>query len=75
MTTDHPTQLGELADAYRKAKAELDQARERLTAAVRTAMTDGGMKQAEVLRATNHVWTREQIRQVTKSDAKSAGEG
>jgi hypothetical protein len=71
--TDHPTHLGELADAYREAKAKLDHAREQLTAGIRAAMTEGGMKQADVLRATNHVWTREQIRQITKDGPKPVG--
>lgn len=72
MPPDHPAQLGELADAYRQAKADLERARERLTAGIRTAITDGGMKQADVLRATSHVWTREQVRQITKDLPKPA---
>ncbi|MDX3662359.1 hypothetical protein PV646_34075 [Streptomyces sp. ID05-26A] len=61
--TDHAKVLAERAAAYRGAQDQLAVEREALQKAVREASGDG-MKQAEIIRATDHVWTREQVRQV-----------
>lgn len=66
---DHSPRLAELAETYRQAKAALDDAREALTAEVKASAADD-MKQADIVRATDHVWTREQIRLITKVGAK-----
>lgn len=63
---DHEKKLGQLADRYRAATRDLENARDALVEEIRAAMVDG-MKQADVLRATDHVWTREMIRRVTRS--------
>ncbi|MGZ3141890.1 hypothetical protein ACVDFE_07805 [Lentzea chajnantorensis] len=61
--TDHEKVLAERAAAYRNAQAHLAEERAALQEAVREA-SGAGMKQAEIIRATDHVWTREQVRQV-----------
>lgn len=61
--TDHTTALGKLADEYREARARLAAAREALANEIRASAADD-MKQADIVRATEHVWTREQVRLV-----------
>lgn len=61
--TDHAKVLAERAAAYRSAQEQLTVEREALQKAVREA-SGAGMRQAEIIRATDHVWTREQVRQV-----------
>jgi hypothetical protein len=55
------------AAAYREASARLDVARDRLVEAIHLA-AKVGVGQAEILRATDHVWTREYLRQLAKLD-------
>jgi hypothetical protein len=65
------------AAAYREASARLDAARARLVEAVHLA-TKVGVGQGEILRATDHVWTREHLRQLAKVErdrAAAATEG
>jgi hypothetical protein len=69
--------LGRDAAAYRKAITNLDAARTRLVEAVHLA-TKVGVGQGEILRATDHVWTREHLRQLAKVErdrAAAATEG
>lgn len=65
--TDHTERLAELADRYRSARTELDDARDALTGEIRAAMGDG-MRQSDVLRATGHVWTREMLRRLAVAE-------
>lgn len=69
---DHTPRLTNLADTYRAAKTALDQAREALRDEIRNARADG-MPQGDILRATGNLWTREQVRQITKDTPKRAG--
>jgi hypothetical protein len=57
--------LGRDAAAYRKAIGNLDTARDRLVEAIHLA-TKVGVRQADILRATDNVWTREHLRQLAK---------
>jgi hypothetical protein len=57
--------LGRDATAYRKAINNLDTARTRLVEAIHLA-TKVGVGQGEILRATDHVWSREHLRQLAK---------
>jgi hypothetical protein len=69
--------LGRDAAAYRKAIGNLDAARARLVEAVHLA-AKVGVGQGEILRATDHVWTREHLRQLAKVErdrAAAATEG
>ncbi|XVV05832.1 hypothetical protein ACQPW3_10750 [Actinosynnema sp. CA-248983] len=63
---DHQAALSQCAAEYREAQARLSDAREALNGAIRAADADG-MKQADIIRATGHVWTREQVRQVLRA--------
>ena len=60
---DRSKRLGDAADNYRGAKNKLADAREELAAEVKAAAKDG-MRQVDILRATDNVWTREQVRKV-----------
>lgn len=57
--TDHAKALAQAAADYR----ELLAARQRLIEAIRVADADG-VRQVDILKATNHVWTREQVRRI-----------
>jgi hypothetical protein len=61
--TDHEKALATAANAYRRANAQADRARKALTDAIRAADADQ-MRQVDILRATDHVWTREQVRRI-----------
>lgn len=63
---NHEQRLAELADAYRKAQTDLDDARDALTHEMKAAKGDG-MRQADIIRATGHLWTREYLRKILKS--------
>ena len=56
---DHAKALAAAADEYRR----LLTAREKLIEAIRAAQADG-MRQVDILEATDHVWTREQVRRL-----------
>ncbi len=63
MTDPREAALGKAATQYRKAVKRADeiqkQASEERAAAMRAAYNDGnGMKKADILRATGHVWSR-----------------
>lgn len=63
MTTQEEAALAKAAAQYRKAVKRADEIREKasedLAAAMRDAYADGqGMKKADILRATGHVWSR-----------------
>lgn len=60
---DYPTELAAAARRYRKAQAALQQARDELAQLVRDA-SEAGVRQADILRATDHVWAREHVRRV-----------
>ncbi len=59
--TNHEQTLAAAAARYR----EFLTARQELGDAIRAADADG-VRQVDILRATDHVWTREQVRQVCK---------
>lgn len=59
--TDHEQTLAAAAARYR----EFLNARQELGDAIRAAAADN-MRQVDILRATDNVWTREQVRQVVK---------
>jgi hypothetical protein len=61
--TNHTEALAAAADAYRRAAVAQEQARAALTEAVRAAHADK-VRQVDILKATGHVWTREQVRRV-----------
>jgi hypothetical protein len=67
----HEKELGEVADAYRQAKARADQImsepRQRLAEAVRAAYGDN-VRKSEILKATDHVWSRQWIDQTVKPE-------
>lgn len=65
--TQHAEKLAKLADRYRAATEDLRQARLALAAEIRAAA--GDMKQADIIRATGHVWTREQVRRVLADES------
>ena len=56
---DHVTALAAAADEYRRFLA----ARQRLIDTIRAAQADG-IRQVDILEATDHVWTREQVRRL-----------
>jgi hypothetical protein len=58
--TDHQRTLAKAAADYRR----LQTAREHLIDTIRAAAADG-VRQVDILRATGHVWTREQVRRIT----------
>lgn len=60
---DHATDLADLAERYREASRQLDAARAELIAGLRAA-SEGGMRQADMVRAIDHEWTREYVRKV-----------
>lgn len=60
---DRTPKLHDLAQAYRDATQALDDARAALITGVRDASAQG-MRQADIIRDTGHVWTREQVRRV-----------
>lgn len=61
MATDE--RLARAAESYRRAQADLDEARAELANEIRAAY-HSGRRQADILRATGHVWTREYVRRV-----------
>ena len=72
---DHTDALGTAAADYRRAHEEAEKlirpARERLAEEIRAAYTDG-MRKAQILRATDHVWSREWVDRTIKPRAKPA---
>jgi len=58
--TDHQRALAKAAADYRRLQA----AREKLIDTIRAAAADG-VRQVDILRATEHIWTREQVRRIT----------
>lgn len=60
---DHPKTLAKLADEYRRATKAMEKARQALVDGVRAADQDG-IRQVDIIKATDHVWTREQVRRV-----------
>lgn len=65
--TDHNKALAAAAAQYRGALDILDDARAALTAAIRAAHDDK-VRQVDILKATDRVWTREQVRRVCRRD-------
>lgn len=57
--TDREQRLAAAAARYR----ELQAARDELIEAIRDA-DSSGMRQVDILKATDHVWTREQVRRI-----------
>jgi transposase len=55
--------LADRAEQYRSARQQFDEAREALSEAVRAA-TQAGMRQADIVRAIDHLWTREHVRKI-----------
>lgn len=60
---DYRERLAQAARRYRKAQAALEHSRDDLAELVREASHDG-VRQADILRATDHVWTREHVRRI-----------
>ncbi len=65
--TNHDEKLAAAAARYREFLA----ARQELGDAIRAAAADG-VRQIDILRATDNVWTREQVRQVCKKTGEDA---
>lgn len=59
---DHSAELREAAQAYQRARERAEQivvpARTELADAIRAAYSDG-VRKADILRAINHVWSRQ----------------
>ncbi len=67
----HQDELRKAAAAYRRAKARADQImvgpRQQLADAIRGAYADGkGMKKADIIRASDHVWSRQWVDETVK---------
>jgi hypothetical protein len=67
-------ELANLTATYRRTKDDFDEAREALTASVRDA-ADGGMRQADIVRAIDHEWTGEHVRKILKNRPEEADRG
>jgi hypothetical protein len=65
--TSRKDRLAQTADNYRNAKGKLNDARKDLSKEVRGAAKEG-MRQVDILQATDHVWTREQVRKIVASE-------
>lgn len=65
--SDPGDELAKLTGRYRRATADLEAARAALIAGLRTAKASG-MKQADMVRAIDHEWTREYVRKVVADD-------
>lgn len=63
MGDSHEQALRAAAAEYRRATEEAKQARDALAAEIRAAYDDD-VRQSTILRAIDHVWTREYLRQV-----------
>lgn len=61
MKPEHERALAEAAAEYQRATEAQKQASVKLGDAMRAAYADGG-QQSAILRASNHVWTREYLR-------------
>jgi len=61
MQEEHKRELAKAAEDYVRAKEAVERASARLADAMRAAYQDK-MKQSEILRAANHVWSREYLR-------------
>jgi hypothetical protein len=68
MITKGPS-LAELTEKYRHADAELKAARDSLAAGIRAEYA-AGMRQADIVRAIDHVWTGEYVRKLIKNAPK-----
>lgn len=71
MTTtpkDHEARLADAAADYRDAAAELDTARLKLAQRINAAAEDG-VRQVDILRAIDHVWSREYLRKLYRGEA------
>lgn len=66
-------ELAKLTATYRQTKSDFEDAREALTAGVRDAH-DGGMRQADIVRAIDHEWTGEHVRKILKNRPEEAGD-
>lgn len=66
--TDHVENLANLTERYRAARKQLEDARAGLIEGLKTAAGDG-MRQADMIRAIDHEWTREHVRKVLANDS------
>lgn len=70
----HEKELKEVAAAYRRARTRAEQImfepRQRLAEAIRSAYGDD-MRKSDILRATDHVWSRQWIDQTVKDEPPS----
>lgn len=60
---EHESALREAADEFRSTHDAYETARQKLAEKIRAARA-AGMRQADILRATKHVYTREQVRKI-----------
>ncbi len=79
MTKEDEAALAKAAAQYRRAVKRAEDIREQaakdLADAMRTAFKDGhGMKKAEILRATGHVWSRTWMDQALKNESTQPSE-
>ena len=81
--TDFTTALREAAAEYRRERERVKrlheeadevqrQASDRLAAVVRAAFTEGKMRKAAIIRATDHVWSRTWVDNAIKAGEKPA---
>jgi hypothetical protein len=59
-------ELAKLTANYRRTRDEHEDARKVLMAGVRAA-ADGGMRQADIVRAIDHEWSGEHVRKILKN--------
>lgn len=64
---DYPDELAAAARRYRKAQDAMERSRTELSQLVRDA-ADAGMRQADIVRAIDHVWTREHVHRVQQQE-------
>ncbi|MTD55729.1 hypothetical protein [Amycolatopsis pithecellobii] len=66
MTTKRtPPSLTQLVDHYRRAQNDLEDARLALIDGIRTEYA-AGMRQADIVRGIDHVWSDEYVRKIVK---------
>ncbi len=62
---DTPPPLADLTARYRQAQEDLEAARKALMDGIRAEYA-GGARQADIVRAIDHVWTPEYVRKIVK---------
>lgn len=64
---DHEKHLAQAAQAYRRKRTEMGAAQDALAVRVRAAAA-AGVRQVDILRAIDNVWTREYLRKLARHE-------